>query len=45
MGGVAGLLVAVPMAGFIKNAVDSLETSRNQSRESNSGISVESADR
>ncbi len=45
VGGVAGLLVAVPMAGFIKNAVDSLETSRNQSRESNSGISVESADR
>ena len=45
VGGVAGLLVAVPMAGFIKNAVDSLETSRNESRESNSGISVESADR
>ncbi len=43
--GVAGLLVAVPMAGFIKNAVDTLETSRNQSRESISGISVESADR
>lgn len=33
VGGVAGLLVAVPMAGFIKNAVDSLETSRNESKE------------
>jgi predicted PurR-regulated permease PerM len=33
VGGVAGLLVAVPMAGFIKNAVDTLETSRNQSKE------------
>lgn len=33
VGGVAGLLVAVPMAGFIKNAVDTLETSRNQSSE------------
>ncbi len=45
VGGVAGLLVAVPMAGFIKNAVDTLETSRNLSSESNSGVSVESADR
>lgn len=45
VGGVAGLLVAVPMAGFIKNAVDTLEASRNQSKESNSGVSVESADR
>lgn len=45
VGGVAGLLVAVPMAGFIKNAVDTLETSPNQSSESNSGVSVESADR
>jgi len=33
VGGVAGLLVAVPMAGFIKNVVDSLENSRNQSKE------------
>lgn len=45
VGGVAGLLVAVPMAGFIKNAVDTLETSPDQSSESNSGVSVESADR
>ncbi len=44
VGGVAGLLVAVPMAGFIKNAVDALETSRHQSSEINSRISVESVD-
>jgi predicted PurR-regulated permease PerM len=31
--GVAGLIVAVPMAGFIKNTVDTLETSRNKSME------------
>ncbi len=45
VGGVVGLLVAVPMAGFIKNAVDAVEHSRNLSKESNSGVFVESADR
>lgn len=45
VGGVVGLLVAVPMAGFIKNTVDALGISANQSRESNSGVSVESVDR
>ncbi|WP_341737980.1 AI-2E family transporter [Microcoleus sp. CAWBG640] len=45
VGGVVGLLVAVPMAGFIKNAVDAVEHSRNLSKESNAGVFVESADR
>lgn len=45
VGGVVGLLVAVPMAGFIKNTVDALGISANQSRESNFGVSVESVDR
>lgn len=45
VGGVVGLLVAVPMAGFIKNAVDAVEHSRNLSKQSNSGVFVESADR
>lgn len=31
--GLAGLIVAVPMAGFIKNAVDAWEISRNKSME------------
>lgn len=39
--GVAGLLVAVPMAGFIKNTVDILESSRNKSREIDSVSSIE----
>lgn len=45
VGGVVGLLVAVPMAGFIKNAVDAVEHSRNLSKESNAGVFVESAER
>ena len=39
--GVAGLIVAVPMAGFIKNTVDVLEISRNKSREIDSVSSIE----
>jgi predicted PurR-regulated permease PerM len=39
--GVAGLLVAVPMAGFIKNTVDILEASRNKSREIDAVSSIE----
>ena len=42
--GVAGLLVAVPMAGFIKNTVDILENSRNKSREIDSVSSIEPMD-
>ncbi|MCZ0905221.1 AI-2E family transporter, partial [Microcoleus sp. HI-ES] len=38
--GVAGLLVAVPMAGFIKNTVDILESSRNKSRQIDSVSSI-----
>ena len=38
--GVAGLLVAVPMAGFIKNTVDALGISANKSKESASASSV-----
>jgi predicted PurR-regulated permease PerM len=45
VGGVVGLLVAVPMAGFIKNAVDAVEHSRNLSKDSNAGVFVESAER
>ena len=43
--GVAGLLVAVPMAGFIKNTVDILETSRNNSREIEAVNSIEPAEK
>lgn len=39
--GLAGLLVAVPMAGFIKNTVDILEISRNESREIEAVSSIE----
>jgi len=39
--GIAGLLVAVPMAGFIKNTVDVLESSRKKSREIDSVSSIE----
>jgi predicted PurR-regulated permease PerM len=39
--GVAGLIVAVPMAGFIKNAVDTLETLSNNSQEIDSVSSIE----
>ncbi|MFS8118212.1 MAG: AI-2E family transporter [Microcoleus sp.] len=39
--GVAGLLVAVPMAGFIKNTADILEILRNESREIEAVSSIE----
>ncbi|MBE9187719.1 AI-2E family transporter [Microcoleus sp. LEGE 07076] len=42
--GLAGLIVAVPMAGFIKNAVDTWETSRNKSREFDALHSIEPAE-
>ena len=42
--GVAGLIVAVPMAGFIKNTVDTLETLSNKSKEIDSVSSIEPAE-